>query len=83
MITPLTALAAKPVPAYCTSGHGILTPQQWHTCWNAGWSQPVNTTVANTGHAVGTGAIPAVALILIVLAVIALSRRRSGSPATN
>jgi hypothetical protein len=83
MITSVTALAAKPVPAYCTSGYGVLTPAQWKTCWNLGYNQPVNSTVAHVGFAAGKGAVPAVLLIVIVLAVIALSRRRSGRPATN
>ena len=81
MTIPLIALAAKPVPVFCSNL--IKTPAQWKACWDAGYSQPANTTVANAGHAVGTGAIPAIVLIVIILAVIALARRRSGSPATN
>jgi large-conductance mechanosensitive channel len=81
MITSVTAVAQQ-VPAYCTSGHGILTPAQWKTCWNAGWSQPT-TTAANAGAFVGHTIAPFLIIALIVFAVIALSRRRSGTPATS
>jgi hypothetical protein len=82
MATPLTALAAQPVPAYCTSGIGVHTPQQWQTCWNLGYDQPV-TGAAHAGAAVGGGFGTILVIALIVLAVIALARRRSGSPATS
>ena len=84
MITSAQALtaAAQKVPAYCSSGHGILTPAQWKACWNAGYSQPT-TTAANAGAFVGHNVGPFLIVALIIFAVIALARRRSGSPATN
>lgn len=84
MITSVTALAAKPVPAFCNSGlwHKPLTPGQWTTCWNAGWHLPT-TTAANTGAFAGHNIGPIVIGLLIIVAVIALARRRSGTPATS
>ncbi len=86
MNTAIQALArtAQQVPGYCTSGTGVHTPQQWQTCWKLGWQQPVNTTVAHAGSAAGTGALPAVVIIAIILAVLVLSRRsRPGKAAAN
>ena len=64
---------ATQVPAYCTSGHGVLTPAQWKACWNAGYNQST-TTAANAGAAVGHYAAPAIAILVIVLLVAAWSR---------
>lgn len=82
MTTSLTTLAAK-APAYCSSGHGVLTPAQWKTCWNAGWSQPV-TNAANSGAIAGHSVVPWMLLVGVIIGVILLaSRSRSGTPATN
>ena len=81
MFTSVTA-AAQQVPAYCTSGHGVITPAQWKTCWNAGWSQPTGGA-ASFGHAVGGNVGPVLIVAAIVLLLVAVARRRSGSPATN
>lgn len=75
------AAAAQQVPGYCTSGHGILTPAQWSTCAKLGWSQPVNSTVGHVGYTLGSNAVPAIGIILIILALVWLVRR-SGSGAT-
>ena len=68
--------AAQQVPGYCTSGTGIRTPQQWQTCWKLGWQQPT-TGAANAGAFAGHNVAPGAILIvlLIIVAVIALSRR--------
>ena len=83
MITSVTALAAHPVPAYCTSGHGILTPAQWKTCWNAGWSQPT-TTAANAGAFAGHSVAPWAILAGIIIGLLWLvSRSGSGRTVTS
>jgi hypothetical protein len=83
MITSVTALAAKPVPAYCTSGHGILTPAQWKACWNAGWSQPT-TGAANAGYFAGHNVAPWALIAGIVIGLLWLvSRSGSRSPAAS
>jgi hypothetical protein len=74
--------AAQQIPAYCTSGTGIHTPQQWQTCWKLGWQQPT-TDAANAGAFTGHNVAPGVILVamLIVAALVLLSRR--GKTATN
>ena len=81
MITSVTA-AAQQVPAYCTSGHGVLTPAQWKTCWDIGWSQPT-TTAANAGAFAGHNVAPFLVVVALVIAVLLLAKSRSGSPATS
>ena len=80
MFTSVTAVAQQ-VPAYCTSGHGILTPAQWKTCWNAGWSQPT-TGAANVAQG-GIGSV--VLIVLAIVAVLWLLSKLGGSraPATS
>jgi hypothetical protein len=69
MTTSLQALAAQPIPSYCTSSHGVLTPQQWSYCAHLGWAQPT-TTAGGVGTYVGSHAFPAA--ILAILAVVAV-----------
>ena len=71
MTTPLTA---APPPAYCTSGTGVLTPAQWKTCWDAGWSQPV-TGATHAGAAVGHYAAPGIFLAIVIIAVLFIASR--------
>lgn len=78
MITAL-AQAVNAVPAYCSSGYGVLTPAQWKTCWNAGWSQPVNTAV-NAGPAVNGGLVVAIGIVIVLILII---MAKSRTPATN
>jgi hypothetical protein len=82
MLTSAQSLvaAAQKVPPYCTSGIGVHTPQQWKTCWDLGYNQPV-TGAANAGSAVAGSFGPILIIALIVVAVFLLTRRRS--PATN
>ena len=73
-VQALTAAAQK-VPGYCTSGVGVHTPQQWQTCWNAGWSQPVNGA-ASAGSALGGSFGPILVIALIALGLFLLTRTR-------
>ncbi len=73
MTIPLTALAAKPVPGYCASGHGILTPAQWKTCWDIGWGQPT-TTAANAGAFAGHNVMPFLIGLAILAAIVTVAR---------
>ena len=68
--------AVTKVPAYCTSGHGVLTQAEWSTCWKLGWNQSTTGT-ATAGASVGHYAAPVLAILAIVLLVAAISRRRS------
>jgi len=77
MITAL-AQAAKAVPAYCSSGYGVLTPAQWKTCWNAGWQMPTTGT-ANTNVG-GTGSV--ILIVLVIGVALWLLSRLSGSRKT-
>jgi hypothetical protein len=82
MITEL-AQVAKAIPAYCSSGHGVLTPAQWKTCWDGGWKQPT-TTAANAGTFAGHNVAPVLIVLLIVaLIAFAASRNRSRTTATS
>ena len=79
MTGTIHAVAAT-VPGYCTSGHGVLTPSEWKTCWNLGSNQPVNGA-ATAGAAVGHYAAPLIVIIAIVVLLVAAASRRS--PATS
>ena len=82
-MTHLIAAAGQSIPGYCTSGHGILTPAEWKTCWDIGWNQPA-TTAANAGYFAGRNVAPVLIGLLILLALIAVARRSSsGSPAAT
>ena len=82
MITSVQAVAAaaQKIPGYCTSGIGIHTPQQWKTCWDLGYSQPVNGA-ASAGSALGGSFGPILIIALIAIGLFLLTRRRS--PATS
>jgi hypothetical protein len=80
MFTEL-ALAAKAAPAYCSNG--VLTPAQWKTCWDAGWSQPV-TGAANAGAFADHNVAPWALLAGIIIGVLwIVSRAGSGKTATT
>lgn len=81
MHTALTE-AAKAIPAYCTSGHGVLTPAQWKTCWDAGWSQPV-TNAANAGAFTGHSVAPWMLLAGVIIGLLVMVSRGSRSPAPS
>lgn len=82
MITAL-ATAAQSVPAYCSSGHGVLTPAQWKTCWDAGWTQPV-TNAANAGQFTGHNVAPWAILAGIIIGLLwIVSRASSRTPAPS
>lgn len=55
----------------------------WQQKWNCGWRQPVDASVAHSGATAGHLVIPAIAIGLILWAVLAMLRRRSGSPAAG
>ncbi len=69
MISSLYEVAAA-VPGYCTSGHGVLTPTEWKTCWDLGWSQPT-TGAAHAGYAAGHGGAPVLLILVVVVLVLA------------
>lgn len=82
-VQALAAAAAQNVPGYCTSGHGILSPQQWQTCAKLGWNQSTSGA-ATAGSYAGHNIAPILIVLLILLGIIALTRRgRSASPATS
>jgi hypothetical protein len=77
------AEAVKAIPAYCTSGHGILTPAQWATCAKAGWQQPA-TGAANLGFSAGHNVAPWALLAGLIIGLLWLvSRASSRSTATS
>jgi len=69
----ITSLATGPVPAFCASGHGVLTPAQWADCVKAGWQEPT-TGAATFGSAAGGSIAPVIILAVIILLVIAAVR---------
>lgn len=75
------AVAITKIPAYCNSGHGVLTPAQWKTCWDAGWAQPV-TGAANAGTAAGHYTAPGIAIAIVIIAVLFIASRAGGSRKT-
>ena len=82
MITSVTA-AAQQVPAYCSGWAHGLTPAQWKTCWDIGWSQPT-TTAANAGAFAGHTVAPWAILAGIIIGLPWLvSRPGSRRPATS
>jgi hypothetical protein len=81
MHTALIALAAKPVPAYCSNL--AKTPAQWKACWNAGWSQSTSGA-ANAGFVAGHNVAPWALLVGVIIGILWLiSRSGSRSPATS
>ena len=84
MITAL-AEAAKAIPAYCSSGKGVHTPQQWAYCAKLGWQQPT-TNAASSGYSVGYHAVPVLGILIVIALVLwGLSRlgSRRSAPASN
>jgi hypothetical protein len=79
-MTTALAQAAQAIPAYCSSGHGVLTPSQWKTCWDAGWSQPV-TGAAHAGAATGHYAAPGIAIAIAIIAILFLLSKTGSSAA--
>ena len=77
----LTALAARPVPAYCSNL--VKTPAQWKACWDAGWSQSTSGA-ANAGYFAGHNVAPWALIAGIIIGVLWLvSRSGSRSPAAS
>ena len=72
------AQAATQVPAYCTSGHGVLTPAQYSYCVHLGWNQSYSTPISNdlAGHGSGFG-VPVIIAVIIVALYLMLRSRRS------
>lgn len=63
-------------PAACHTG-------SWQQQWSCGWHAPT-TTAANAGYFAGHNVAPALAGLLIVVALILMvSRARSGKPAAS
>jgi hypothetical protein len=82
MFTSVTA-AAQQVPAYCTSGTGILTPAQWKHCWDIGHHLST-TTAANAGAFAGHNVAPWALLAGVIIGLLWLvSRPGSRTPATS
>ena len=83
MITSVQA--AAPVPAYCTSGKGVLTPAEYSYCVHLGWNQSYGTPVSAdlAGHGSGLGTVLIVLLIVVALFVLARRSGRSRTPVTS
>jgi hypothetical protein len=81
-----TALVETPVTthlglgaSYCSAGtlpSKLLPPSRWAVCWNYGMHQPVPGWLTRTGYDFGHTAVPALAILaVIVVAVTFLARR--------
>ena len=63
------------IAAGCSTG-------SWQQKWDCGWNQPT-TGAANAGYFTGHNVVPALIGLLILAAIIAVARSRSGRPAAS
>jgi hypothetical protein len=50
----------------------------WSQSWSCGWHQPANQTFAHVGYTLGYWLIPALLVLVAVLAIRAAARNRKG-----